>query len=75
MTNTNHTAFKTVQHMASTINDLAGMVDDYASQLAIEKDTTEANKILIHAIGMLDEKVSRLRTQLIAASVMTQRAA
>lgn len=71
----NDTAHKTALHLSSTINDLAGLLDDYVSQLAAEENADEANETLICAIGMLDEKVSKLRQQLREAFALTQRSA
>jgi len=60
--------------MANTINALAGMIDDCVSQLAAAQTHEEAEDALLEAVGMIDDKVSKLRQQLVAAFALTQRA-
>lgn len=60
-------------HMADTINSLAGMIDDYLSQLAAATSDEAAEEILRSAVGRIDERVSTLRQQLEASFAMTQR--
>lgn len=66
-------AHKKALKMADTINSLAGMIDDYVSQLAVTASDEEAEETLLIAIGMIDDKVSKLRQQLRESFEMTQR--
>jgi len=59
--------------MANTINALTGMIDDCISQLAAAQTDDEAEEALLEAVGMIDDKVSKLRQQLVAAFALTQR--
>ncbi|MDD5470417.1 MAG: hypothetical protein PHP05_00675 [Sideroxydans sp.] len=66
-------AHKKALQMADTINCLTGMIDDCVSQLAAAATEDEAEEALLESIGMIDDKVSKLRQQLKESFALTQR--
>jgi len=58
--------------MAGTINHLTGMIDDCVSQLAAAECDEAAQEILLNTIGMIDDRVSKLKQQLKLALAMAQ---